>query len=57
MCGRFTQRADSKKLSEAFGVAEVPTVEEMVGYPDGASVNSPRSQGAGLVERMPMNAA
>lgn len=27
MCGRFTQRADSKKLSEAFGVTEVPAVE------------------------------
>ena len=27
MCGRFTQRADSKKLAESFGVTEVPTVE------------------------------
>ena len=27
MCGRFTQRADSKKIAEAFGVAEVPAVE------------------------------
>jgi putative SOS response-associated peptidase YedK len=27
MCGRFTQRADSKKLAKAFKVAEVPVVE------------------------------
>ena len=27
MCGRFTQRADSKKLAKAFEVAEVPPVE------------------------------
>jgi putative SOS response-associated peptidase YedK len=27
MCGRYTQRADAKKLAEAFGVAEVPAVE------------------------------
>ena len=27
MCGRFTQRADSKKLAKAFEVAEVPAVE------------------------------
>lgn len=26
MCGRFTQRADSKKIAKAFGVAEVPAV-------------------------------
>lgn len=27
MCGRFTQRADSKKVAKEFKVAEVPTVE------------------------------
>jgi putative SOS response-associated peptidase YedK len=27
MCGRFTQRADSKKLAKAFEVAEVPKAE------------------------------
>lgn len=27
MCGRFTQRADSKRLAKAFGVAEAPAVE------------------------------
>ena len=27
MCGRFTQRADSKKIAKSFGVTEVPAVE------------------------------
>ena len=27
MCGRFTQRADAKKIAKEFGVAEVPAVE------------------------------
>lgn len=31
--------------------------EKMVGYPVGSSVNSPRNQGAGLVERMTVNSA
>lgn len=29
----------------------------MTGYPVGASVNSPRNQGAGLVERADLNSA
>lgn len=31
--------------------------EEMVGYPVGTSVNSPRNQGAGLVEELAVNSA
>jgi putative SOS response-associated peptidase YedK len=31
--------------------------EEMVGYPVGSGVNSPRSQGAGLLERAALNSA
>jgi putative SOS response-associated peptidase YedK len=31
--------------------------EEMVGYPVGSSVNSPRNQGAGLLERAAVNSA
>jgi putative SOS response-associated peptidase YedK len=31
--------------------------EEMVGYPVNASINSPRNQGAGLIEQVPVNSA
>jgi len=30
---------------------------EMVGYPVGAGVNSPRNQGEGLIEQSPVNSA
>ena len=49
--------SDVRKLDLVKEVLRPYPAGEMTGYPVGASVNSPRNQGAGLVERADVNSA
>ena len=49
--------ADARKLELVREVLRPYPAGEMVGYPVGASVNSPRNQGAELIERAAVNSA
>lgn len=49
--------ADPRKLDLVKEMLRPYPAEEIVGYPVGVSVNSPRNQGAGLIERTDMNSA
>jgi putative SOS response-associated peptidase YedK len=48
---------DVRKLDLVKETLRPYPAEEMIGYPVGRSVNSPRSQGAELIERMVVNSA
>jgi putative SOS response-associated peptidase YedK len=48
---------DARELDLVKEVLRPYPAEEMIGYPVSTSVNSPRNQGAGLVERAAVNSA
>ncbi|HEY0319457.1 MAG TPA: SOS response-associated peptidase [Pyrinomonadaceae bacterium] len=48
---------DVRKLEMVEDLLRPYPVEEMVGYPVSTSINSPRNQGAKLIERMTVNSA
>jgi putative SOS response-associated peptidase YedK len=49
--------ADVRKVDLVKELLRPYPAEEMVGYPVSASINSPRNQGAALMERMAVNSA
>lgn len=49
--------ADARKFDLVKEVLRPYPAEEMVGYPVGSSVNSPRNQGSSLIERAAVNSA